>query len=84
MNTKQGVLHLRAAIKAAGIRARVAAAPGGGSVRVSVPSAESRFTENEWATIHQLAKDAGATRVRGMPIVVGQPGDPMDQFFYFN
>jgi hypothetical protein len=59
---------LRAAIKAAGIRAKVAMLPGYAAVRVVVPAFDARFTSEEIATFCTAALGLGLTFVRGMPI----------------
>jgi hypothetical protein len=74
--------HIRGRIKAAGIKARVRIAPGGGSLQVFVPTFGATFTEEEQRTIRLIAKINRLTWVRGLEIDIEQMTNPQNFNFY--
>ena len=74
--------NLRESIKAAGIRARVRVAPGGGSVQVNAPEYGITFSGEDQAAVRSLAVSLGCTLVRGMPIDVARDTNPNGFEFY--
>lgn len=81
MNTNQ-VAHIRNRIKAAGIKARVRLAPGGGSMQVFAPAYGLVFSEEEQRQIRLIAKCNRLTLVRGMEIDIEQMTNPETFSFY--
>jgi hypothetical protein len=61
---------IRNEIKAAGIKARIRVAPGGGQVQVISPSFETKFKESELKIILKTMEKNGFTNVQGIPIDV--------------
>ncbi len=63
---------IRAAIKAAGFKAKVSQVPGytTQALRVTVPTFDARFTAEQIATFCAAAKTAGLTFVQSTPIDV--------------
>ena len=80
--TKQLAAHIRSRIKAAGIKARVCVAQGGGFVQVFAPACDVTFTEDEQREIRIIGKVNGCTWVQGMEICIEQMTNPYDFRFY--
>lgn len=68
---KELTANIRAALKAAGIKARVRKQEYCGCrvIRVSTPAYGVTFTEAEQLAIADIAEEAGLTSVRGLPIL---------------
>ena len=74
MSHKEMTAHLRTRVKVAGIKASVAkyTSCGVNFVRVSVPTYDARFSEEEQRKIHLIAQSNGMTLSRGLPIIIDQ------------
>lgn len=81
MNTTQAA-HIRNRISAAGIKARVRIAPGGGSLQVLAPAYGVVFSEEDQRQIRLIAKCNRLTWVRGMEINIEQMTNPQSFSFY--
>jgi hypothetical protein len=78
----QMTAHLRNRIKAAGIKARVRVAPGGGFIQVFGVTYEAEFSAAEQHTIRSIAKTNGLTFAQGMEIDVDRMTNPKTFSFY--
>lgn len=82
-NATATAAQIRAALKAAGIKAKCRVTPGASdSVQVNVPTFEARFTDAEQGVIRRIAVDLGLTFVRSLPIPVDQPTMGLGDTYY--
>ena len=74
--------HIRGRIKAAGIKAKVCIAPGGGVLQVNTPVYGVDFSEDAQRQIRLIAKCNGLSWVQGMEIDIEQMTNPNNFNFY--
>ena len=82
MTTTAQAAHIRSRIKAAGIKARVRVAPGGGQVQVFGVTADSQFSSDEQRQIRLIAKCNRFTWARGIEIDIEQMTNPAEFNFH--
>ena len=74
--------HIRHRVKAAGVKARVRIAPGGGSLQVVAPAYGVLFADADQREIRLIAKCNGLAWVRGVEIDIEQMTNPSEFHFY--
>lgn len=85
MNHKEMTAHIRGRLKAAGIKAKCSMYDSCGSrwIRVTTPTYEARFDDDQQRTIRTIAQVNRLTWAQGLEINLGQMTDPQQMNFVF-